>query len=117
VEMYRENAGKMGLGMPQMDMSAFMPNRMMEENVKNWKNWTQSSEKWMRDAVMAKMPFNMQPHYSNFIEFFDDVQRYWEPFSRMIQNGIFDKAMVEKYFDQNAYLKVVNQLMGFKPVG
>ncbi len=117
MNLYKENASKMGFGMPQMDMAAFMPNRIMEENFKNWKNWTQSGDKWLRDSMMAKMPFNMQPHYANFLEFFDDVHRYWEPFSRMIQNGIFDKEMVEKYFARDAYLKVVNQLMGFKPVG
>ncbi len=115
--LYKENALKMGLPMPQMDMGAFMPNRIMEENFKNWKNWSQGGDKWMRDQMMGKLPFNMQPHYANFLEFFDDVHRYWEPFSRMIQNGIFDKEMVEKYFAREAYLKVVNQLMGFKPIG
>ena len=115
--LYKENALKMGLPTPQMDMGASMPGRIMEENLKNWKNWTQSGDKWMRDQMMGKLPFNMQPHYANFIEFFDDVHRYWEPFSRMIQNGIFDRDTVDKYFNRDAYLKVVNQLMGFKPVG
>ncbi len=115
--LYKENASRLGLGLPQMDMEAFMPNRIMQENFKHWKSWTQSGDKWLRDSLMAKMPYNMQPHYANFLEFFDDVHRYWEPFSRMIQNGIFDREMVEKYFARDAYLKVVNQILGFKPVG
>ena len=115
--MFKEQASKMGMNWTQSDLSMFMPNKIMDENFKQWKAWSQGSEKWMRDSLMAKMPFNMQPHYHNFVEFFDDLRRYWEPFSRMIQNGIFDKEMVEKYFTRDAYLKTVNQLMGFKPVG
>jgi BMFP domain-containing protein YqiC len=115
--MYKEQASKMGLNWPQPDLSVFMPNRIMEENFKQWKSWSQGGDKWMRNTLMAKMPYNMQPHYNNFVEFFDDLHRYWEPFSRMIQNGIFDKELVEKYFTRDAYLKTVNQLMGFKPVG
>lgn len=115
--LYKENAAKMGFSLPQMDMSAFMPTRVMEDNFKNWKTWTQPGDGWLRNQMMGKLPFNMQPHYANFTEFYDDVHRYWEPFSRMIQNGIFDKDMVEKFFARDAYLKVVNQLMGFKPVG
>lgn len=115
--MYKDQAAKMGLNWPQADLSAYMPNRVMEENFKQWKAWSQGNEQWMRNAFSAKMPFNMQPHYHNFVEFFDDLHRYWEPFSRMIQNGIFDKEMVEKYFTHDAYLKTINQLMGFKPVG
>lgn len=117
MQLYRENAAKMGLKWPDMDMSAFMPARVMEENLRNWRQWTQSGDQWLRDAMMAKMPYNMQPHYANFLRFFDDLKRYWEPFARMIQHGMTNPEMIEKYFNYDAYTKVINQLMGFKPVG
>jgi len=129
-DFYRQNVEKMGFNMPMgmnmglpmgMNMGTFpkmyQPSEFFQEGMKGWKEWMEQSNKWMSEQFMAKMPFNMRPHYQNFIETFDFMHRYWEPIQRMIQNGLFTKDMVEKYFNPEAYRKVINQMMGFRPVG
>ena len=116
VDFYRENAEKMGLKMPEFPGS-YQPSTFFEEGVKNWKNWMEQGNQWASQQVLDKMPFNMRPHYTNFMETFDFMRRYWEPMQRLIQNGLFTKDMVDKYFTPDAYQKVVNQMMGFRPIG
>ena len=119
-DFYRDNAEKMGMGMG-MNMPGFakmyQPSEFFQEGMSGWKGWMEQTNKWMSDQVLAKMPFNMRPHYQNFIETFELVHRYWEPIQRLIKNGIDNKEMVDKYFGPDAYRKVVNQMMGFRPVG
>ncbi len=116
VDFYQENAEKMGIKMPEFK-SAYDPGNFFQESMKNWNQWMEGGQKWMSNQVMDKMPFNMRPHYTNFMETYDFMHRYWEPMQRLIQNGMYNKEMVDKYFSPEAYQKLVNQMMGFRPVG
>ncbi|MCB0548557.1 MAG: hypothetical protein KDD19_13330 [Phaeodactylibacter sp.] len=115
-KFYQDNAEKMGLKLPEYK-GAFNPAGFFEEGMKNWKEWMNKGNKWMSEQVYDKMPYSMRPHFTNFVESYDYLQRYWEPLQRLIQNGMYTKEMIDKYFSPDAYQKVVNQMMGFRPVG
>ncbi len=115
VDFYRANAEKMGLKMPNL-ANDFVPQRYFEDGMRYWRQWMSGNE-WFNDQLMSKMPFNMRPHYLNFMRVYDDLHKYWEPFTRMIQNGLTDTNVIEKYFSKDAYKQIVDQLMGFRPVG
>lgn len=116
VDFYRENAEKLGMRMPEFPGS-YTPAQFFEEGMKSWKNWMGQGNKWFSDEILEKMPFNMRPHFTNFMDSYDFMHRHWEPMQRLIQNGLFTKEMVDKYFAPEAYQKIVNQMMGFRPVG
>lgn len=113
---YRENAEKMGmkwLGISsKMDGSAYLSQGMGQ-----WKKWMDEGTKFISAQVMDKIPFNMQPHYNSFLETYNNLHQYWEPIQGMIKNGLYDKEIVNRYFSTEAYQKIINQMMGFRPVG
>jgi len=115
-EFFRENAGKMGMQIP--DMGSFSnPTQYFQEGMNYWKKWMEGGNQWMSEQVMEKMPFNMRPHYTNFMETYNFLSKYWEPMQRLIRNGLYDQSMVNKYFSPDAYQQLINQMMGFRPVG
>ena len=117
-DFFRENAGKMGMQMPGMNMSGFSnPTQYFTDGMGHWKKWMEDGSSWMNAQVMDKMPFNMRPHYTNYLETYNFLSRYWEPMQRLIRNDLYDTSMVEKYFSADAYQKLINQMMGFRPVG
>jgi predicted flap endonuclease-1-like 5' DNA nuclease len=115
LEYYKHNAGKMGLDMPQAP-DIFSAN-YLQDGLKQWNKWVEDNAFNWRDQLMPKLPFNMQPHFSSFLKSFDGIHQYWEPISRMIQNGLVDKSIVDRYFAPDAYQQVVNQMFGFKAIG
>lgn len=117
MEYYKSAAGKFGLKAPGFNGGEFIPTQLFQNNLSQWRNWMENGNQFMRDQVMSKLPFNMQPHFANFLDAYNTMAHYWEPISRMIQNGIFEQHVIEKYFTKDAYHRLVNQVMGFKPVG
>lgn len=115
-KFYQDNAEKMGLKLPEFK-GAFNPAGFFEEGMRNWREWMNKGNKWMSEQVYDRIPYNMRPHFTNFMESYDYLHRYWEPMQRLIQNGMYNKEMIDKYFSPEAYQKVVNQMMGFRPVG
>jgi len=115
-KFYQENADKMGLKLPEFK-GTYNPANFLQEGMKNWREWLGKGNNWMSEQVLGRMPFNMRPHYNNFVESYDFLHRYWEPMQRLIQNGMYNKEMIDKYFAPEAYQKLVNQMMGFRPVG
>lgn len=115
-QFYKENAEKMGLKLPELK-GVYNPADFLQEGMKNWREWMDKGNKWMSEQVLDRMPFNMRPHFTNFMESYDFLHRYWEPMQRLIQNGMYNKEMIDKYFSPEAYHRLVNQMMGFRPVG
>ncbi|MCB0564040.1 MAG: hypothetical protein KDD01_06655 [Phaeodactylibacter sp.] len=115
-KFYQDNAEKMGLKLPEYQ-GAFNPSGFFQDGMKSWKEWMNKGNKWMSEQVYDKMPYSMRPHFTNFVESYDYMHRYWEPMQRLIQNGMYTKEMIDKYFSPDSYQKVVNQMMGFRPVG
>lgn len=115
-DYYRDNAEKLGIKIPEFTSNS-SSTAFFEEGMKSWKNWMGQGNKWFSEEVLDKMPFNMRPHYTNFLEAYDFMHRYWEPMQRLVQNGLDTKEMVDKYFSPEAYQKLVNQMMGFRSIG
>jgi predicted flap endonuclease-1-like 5' DNA nuclease len=118
-DFFGKNADKMGMPFPNMDNfnSYANPTQYFQDGMGHWKKWMEDGSKWMNAQVMDKMPFNMRPHFTNYLDTYNFLSRYWEPLQRLIKNGMYDKNMVEQYFSADAYEKLINQMMGFRPVG
>lgn len=118
-EYFKENAGKMGMQFPAMEgfTGYTNPTQYFQDGMGHWRKWMEDGNKWLSEQVMEKMPFNMRPHYTNYLDTYNFMSRYWEPMQRLIKNGLYDANMVEQYFSPDAYQKLINQMMGFRPVG
>ena len=115
-DFFKSNASKMGFQIPGADAFG-QPVQYFQENMSNWKKWMEGGHDWFSGQLLDKMPFNMRPHYTGFMDSYSFMSKYWEPIQRLIKNGLYDAEMVDKYFGANAYQKLVNQMMGFRPVG
>lgn len=113
---WRDQTPSWNAAFPRIDGET-IPGQFFQQGLQEWKKWFTQSEEWMRSQMMDKMPYSMRPHYSSFLQVYDQLLHYWEPISRLIQNGIVEKDIVEKFFSKNAYEEIVSQIMGFKPVG
>lgn len=91
--------------------------RFFTDGMANWKKWMEGGQQWMSREVMGKLPFNMQPHYSAYLDSYQFLHKYWEPLQQLMRNGLTAPDMVSKYFSPDAYQTLVNQMMGFRPVG
>jgi predicted flap endonuclease-1-like 5' DNA nuclease len=112
---YAENADKMGVKMPPMNGK--MSERFMTDAPKEWANWMEQANTWMKDNILAKLPFPQGFHYQNFNELYEGMYQYWEPLQRMMKSGITDWKGIEAFFQPDAYQEIVGRFMGFKPVG
>ncbi|MCR9100374.1 MAG: hypothetical protein NXI25_10515 [bacterium] len=115
-DFFKSNAGKMGFQIPGAD-SFGNSTQFFQENMSNWNKWMNGGQDWFSAQVLDKMPFNMRPHYTGFLDSYNFMSKYWEPLQRLIKNGLYDSTMAEKYFGAEAYQKLINQMMGFRPVG
>ena len=116
LKFYQNNAEKLGWKLPDLNGMG-SPKEYVEKTFQQWKDWLGGGNQFMHDQIMEKLPFNMQPHFKNFLDSYQHIHRYWEPIQKMIQNDIYDQHIVEKYFSADAYHKLVNQIMGYKAVG
>ncbi len=116
LKFYQQNAEKLGWKVPELDGFA-NPSKLAEQTFKQWKEWLGDGRQFVPRQIMEKMPFNMQPHFKNFIDSYQRIYRHWEPIQKMIQSGIYDQKVIEKYFSTDVYHKLVNQIMGYKAVG
>jgi len=106
-------------GMPGIPawMADTDPAKYVEEGMKQWKEWLQQGQGWANARLLENMPFNMQPHFKNFMASTELMRNYWEPITRMIENGLVDQEVVSKYFSRDAYHNFVDKVMGFKAIG
>jgi hypothetical protein len=109
---YREEAQKMGFQIP--DMNGFAPDRMWQKNWSNWTGQVMDNQAWLKKNILEKLPDAMQPYYLQFNDIYDDLYRRWSAFQKMIQFGIYDPKMVERYFAPQQYKDMINKLMGFQ---
>lgn len=115
-EYFQANAKQMGIRLPEADGFG-NPVKYFQDGMANWKKWMEGGSNWLSSDLLDKMPFNMRPHYTNYLDSYSTMSKYWAPMQRMIKNGLTDHKLVEQYFSPDAYQKVINQMMGFRPVG
>lgn len=115
-DFFKSNADKMGFQLPDADTFG-APTQYFQENMSNWNKWMEGGQDWLSTQVLDKMPFNMRPHYTGFLDSYKFMSKYWGPLQRLIKNGLYNQELVDKYFSTEAYQKLVNQMMGFRPVG
>lgn len=111
----KNNADKLGISWP--GSTDFYSKNQFEQGIKQWNTWIDQSAQALREQLMTKLPFGMQAHFNSFLKSYDGLYQYWETFIRMIQNGLIDPSIIDKYFSQQAYQKLINELMGFQPIG
>lgn len=111
---FMRSAGAPGLPawMPGSDPASYV-----EESMKQWKDWLQQGQGWANAQLLEHMPYTMQPHFKNFLSSTELMRKYWEPITRMIENGLMDHDIVSKYFSRDAYHEFVDKVMGFKAIG
>jgi predicted flap endonuclease-1-like 5' DNA nuclease len=63
------------------------------------------------------MPSTMQPHYTNFLEAYNYMAKFWEPINQFIRNGVTNEETLKKFFSKDSYQNIVNQIMGFRTIG
>ncbi|MEQ8703600.1 MAG: hypothetical protein RIC19_06760 [Phaeodactylibacter sp.] len=115
-DFFKSHADKMGFKIPGTD-SLGDAAQYFQDNMSNWKQWMGGEQDWFSAQVLDKMPFNMRPHYTGFLDSYKFMSKYWEPLQRLIKNGLYDSEIAGKYFGMEPYQKLVNQMMGFRPVG
>jgi hypothetical protein len=93
---YREEAQKMGFRIP--DMNGFAPDRVWQKNWNTWTDQMMDSQAWLKKNVLDKLPEAMQPHYLHFNDIYSDLYKPWSAFQKMIQFGIYDPKMIERFF-------------------
>ncbi|MBL7818827.1 MAG: hypothetical protein JNL70_27760 [Saprospiraceae bacterium] len=115
LKLLKENTENQGFKMPEWDFANPMKNLGNSANDLN--GWLKKSSDWLRDNVLSKMPPQMQGYYKDFSASYSDLYKYWESFTKLIQYGVTQKEIVEKYFSPDAYKDFVNKFMGFTNVG
>jgi hypothetical protein len=109
---YREEAQKMGFRIP--DMNGFAPDRVWQKNWNTWTDQMMDSQAWLKKNVLDKLPEAMQPHYLHFNDIYSDLYKPWSAFQKMIQFGIYDPKMIERFFTPDQYKTMINKLMGLQ---
>jgi|GEM_PF-2497284 len=82
-----------------------------------WSNWTKESNKWMEDAYLKAIPANMKPAYDSYTSSFSSMMKIWEPVTKMIENGVFQPEMINKFIPTGAFKNIVDQMTNFKFTG
>jgi predicted flap endonuclease-1-like 5' DNA nuclease len=120
LKLYKENAEGYGAKIPQWDMLS-NPMKGFDSGFNGGLNdlngFIKKSSDWLRDNVIEKMPPQMQAYYKDFSASYSDLHKYWESFTKMMQYGITQKDIIEKYFSPDAYKTFVDKFMGFKSFG
>lgn len=120
LKLYKDNAESYGTKMPQWDM---LSNPMkgfdggFNGGLTDLNGFIKKSSDWLRDNVMEKMPPQMQAYYKDFSASYSDLHKYWDSFTKMMQYGITQKEIIDKYFKPDAYKGFVDKFMGFKSFG
>lgn len=103
---YKEEAKKMGFSVPEMNG--------FQTNWGTLNKQMAESQQWLKKNIMEKLPEAMRPHYLNFTDIYEGIQKRWSAFEQMIQLGIYDQKMIERFFAPDQYKEMINKLMGFQ---
>ena len=95
------------------DITGGMPAYM---NSSHWNKQLEDSAKWVQSALLSKMPFNMGGHLNNFTDTYQELSKYWEPFKKMIQFGLFDEKSINQFFPADAFQSFMGKFLGFQPI-
>ncbi len=109
---YRAEAEKMGFQWP--DLNGYAPDRVFQKNWSVWTDQMAQNQQWLKKNILDKLPGAMRPHYLNFTDIYEDMQKRWSAFQQMIQFGVYDQKMIERFFAPLQYKEMINKLMGFQ---
>lgn len=102
-ETFQKTAKEMGAKLP--DSQPF------QESGKMWSNWFAQSQQWMKE----KDPVLWFPFYKQYADVYSTLYGYWEPFARMIREGVYEEEVIEKYYSQEAYRELIGKMLNFGP--
>ncbi len=111
-DAYRTEAEKMGFPWPELN--GYAPDKAFQKNWSAWTDQMMQNQQWLQKNILEKLPGAMRPHYLNFTEIYEDMQRRWSAFQQMIQFGIYDQKMIERFFAPLQYKEMINKLMGLQ---
>lgn len=99
-------------------LSTFMPKSSPDwtRHLDQWAEMMRPGNNWMRKSLLDRLPFVQQGHFLNFEQVYKELAKHWEDFQKMIQYGMFNQEMIDKYFSREAYHEFVSKFMGFQPI-
>lgn len=103
MDTVRKTAQEMGTALPVLE-----PYR---EAGKLWGNWMEQNQQWME----GKDPVLSFPFVKQYAEVYNQLFRYWEPFTHMIRDGVYEQEVLDKYFSQDGYRQLIGKLLSFGP--
>jgi len=115
MDFYTQNVERLGVSIPKMNGASSTPNPFQMATPKQWTDWVEQSNKWMKDALSAKLPFPQNFHFNNFNELYNNMLQYWSPIQKMMQFDISSWNGMSNFIQPEAYQKIVGQFMGYKP--
>lgn len=115
LKLYKESAEGYGTKIPSWDVSN--PMKSFATSTNDLNGWIKQSSDWLRDNVINKMPPQMQGYYKDYSASYSDLFKHWESFTKMMQYGITQKEVIDKFFTPDAYKDFVNKFMSFQSVG
>jgi hypothetical protein len=109
-DSYRKAMSEVGYTWPDKD--TFQPLRLSSDF---WKDWMEHSQNWLEEKNWKEWPNGMNKSLGNYAELYNLLYKYWEPFSKLIEHGIYDKDVVEKYFSREAFQNLMNKAFNITP--
>ncbi|HMG16771.1 MAG TPA: hypothetical protein VK590_15050, partial [Saprospiraceae bacterium] len=114
-DAFGENATKAMKDIPGFDAKSYAS--QYNEGLKQWNTWIKESTKWMEENLTKNIPDNMKPAFESFQTSYSTIQKFWEPISKMIEQGTNQADFINKFLPADFYKNVVDQMMGFKMNG
>lgn len=97
-------------------MGAF-PGADWAKGMEQWQQWVTESNNWLRGNAMERIPLNMRPHLSSFMQAYQTLYQSWEPLSKMMSFGLADRATIDQFISPEAYRDLFTAFFGMKHPG
>ena len=111
-KFYAENAKKYGFKMPDWQPTPTQVG-LNEADMKQWAEWLDKNVKWVQEAFMDRLPFNLIGGYWDFFKAIQDMEEFWNKFLQLITMGVYDQNTIKNYFSPQAYNDFLGKLLGF----
>lgn len=86
----------------------------MQKQVEMWKEMNQRGMEWINDNLFNHLPDSMKPHFKNYLHSVEVLNKNWETIYRMITQGVFNPATIEKMMNKDLQKQFVEAYFGMK---
>ncbi len=101
LDTMRKTAEEMGATLPDFHQFKNSGNSMGDW-MTNWRKWDEEKD-----------PAAWYPFFNQYMEVYQMLFRYWEPFREMIQDGVYDEEVLDKFFSKDAYRRLTAKMFNF----